>query len=181
MSKSFTTAETMLNARTMRQWLWDSLGRDPEVVAKHMTACASKSALGLVEDFGIPRDRLFEFWDWVRPHCSDGVPGRVRRADVMCEACSKARRCEIQVNLSSGSSPPVSVLHHKQVGGRYSVCASPGALPISIKFGFGVFSKFLEGKEALLSNALQSHRPIRPDVPLNVMVPQALGRSTGTS
>lgn len=33
-SKSFTTAETMLNARTMRQWLWDKMGTGPEVAAK---------------------------------------------------------------------------------------------------------------------------------------------------
>ena len=30
-SKTFTTAETMLNARTMRQWLWDAMGTDPQV------------------------------------------------------------------------------------------------------------------------------------------------------
>jgi hypothetical protein len=64
-SKSFTTAETMLNARTMRQWLWDTMGTGPEVAAKHMAACASASAAPLVLEFGIPHDRLFEFWDWV--------------------------------------------------------------------------------------------------------------------
>jgi len=30
-SKSFTTAETMLNARTMRQWLWENMGQHPDV------------------------------------------------------------------------------------------------------------------------------------------------------
>jgi len=64
-SKTFTTAETMLNARTMRQWLWDHLGKDPKVVAKHMAACSSITALDKVTEFGIPEDRLFEFWDWV--------------------------------------------------------------------------------------------------------------------
>jgi len=64
-SKTFTTAETMLNARTMRQWLWDHLGKDPEVVGKHMAAIASISSLEKVVEFGIPENRLFEFWDWV--------------------------------------------------------------------------------------------------------------------
>jgi glucose-6-phosphate isomerase len=46
-SKTFTTAETMLNARTMRQWLWDRMSvgcPSPEVTARHMVACASESA-----------------------------------------------------------------------------------------------------------------------------------------
>jgi len=64
-SKTFTTAETMLNARTMRQWLHDHLGNDPEVISRHMCAVASSSAQARVVGFGIPEDRLFEFWDWV--------------------------------------------------------------------------------------------------------------------
>jgi glucose-6-phosphate isomerase len=62
-SKTFTTAETMLNARTMRQWLWDFMGNDKDVVRHHMVACASTSAMAEVERFGI--DRLFRFWDFV--------------------------------------------------------------------------------------------------------------------
>lgn len=62
----FTTAETMLNARTMRQWLWDFMGNDKEVVRKHMVACASISAKDKVEEFGIDTDKyFFRFWDWV--------------------------------------------------------------------------------------------------------------------
>ena len=65
-SKTFTTAETMLNARTMRQWLWDFMGNDPGVVQKHMVACASISSKEKVEDFGIDTNRyFFRFWDWV--------------------------------------------------------------------------------------------------------------------
>lgn len=65
-SKTFTTAETMLNARTMRQWLWDFMGDDKEVVQKHMVACASISAKDKVEEFGIDTDNyFFRFWDWV--------------------------------------------------------------------------------------------------------------------
>ena len=65
-SKTFTTAETMLNARTMRQWLWDFMGNDKEVVRKHFVACASTSATDNVEKFGIDTEnRFFRFWDWV--------------------------------------------------------------------------------------------------------------------
>jgi len=65
-SKTFTTAETMLNARTMRQWLWDFMGNDKEVVKKHVVACASISAIDKVAEFGINTDEyFFRFWDWV--------------------------------------------------------------------------------------------------------------------
>ena len=65
-SKTFTTAETMLNARTMRQWLWDFMGNDPNVVRKHMVACASTSATKEVQTFGIDSDTgLFRFWDFI--------------------------------------------------------------------------------------------------------------------
>jgi len=65
-SKTFTTAETMLNARTMRQWLWDFMGNDKEVVRKHMVACASVSATDKVKEFGIDTENyFFRFWDWV--------------------------------------------------------------------------------------------------------------------
>mmetsp|Transcript_6077 Transcript_6077/g.12533 ORF Transcript_6077/g.12533 Transcript_6077/m.12533 type:complete len:804 (+) Transcript_6077:143-2554(+) len=65
-SKTFTTAETMLNARTMRQWLWDFMGNDREVVRKHMVACASLSSTDKVQEFGIDTEsRFFRFWDFV--------------------------------------------------------------------------------------------------------------------
>lgn len=65
-SKTFTTAETMLNARTMRQWLWDFMGDDKEVVRKHVVACASITSKELVSDFGIDTENyFFRFWDWV--------------------------------------------------------------------------------------------------------------------
>ena len=67
-SKTFTTAETMLNARTMRQWLWDSMNSgqpNNNVTAAHVVACASESARHHVRAFGIDDDHLFTFWDWV--------------------------------------------------------------------------------------------------------------------
>lgn len=60
-SKTFTTAETMLNARTMREWIVDALGKD--AVAKHMIAVSTN--LDAVSKFGIDPENTFGFWDWV--------------------------------------------------------------------------------------------------------------------
>uniref|UniRef100_A0A803PNJ7 Glucose-6-phosphate isomerase n=1 Tax=Cannabis sativa TaxID=3483 RepID=A0A803PNJ7_CANSA len=60
-SKTFTTAETMLNARTLREWISAALG--PSAVAKHMVAVSTN--LALVEKFGIDPNNAFAFWDWV--------------------------------------------------------------------------------------------------------------------
>lgn len=60
-SKTFTTAETMLNARTVRQWISQALGQ--EAVSKHMVAVST--SLELVEKFGIDPTNAFGFWDWV--------------------------------------------------------------------------------------------------------------------
>ena len=61
-SKTFTTLETMTNAREVRRWLVDALG-DAAAVARHMVA-VSTNAEGVVA-FGIDPDNMFEFWDWV--------------------------------------------------------------------------------------------------------------------
>jgi glucose-6-phosphate isomerase len=60
-SKTFTTAETMLNARTVRAWLVKKLG--VKAVAKHMVAVSTN--LKDVEAFGIDPANAFGFWDWV--------------------------------------------------------------------------------------------------------------------
>lgn len=60
-SKTFTTAETLANARSARQWLSDKLPE--EAVAKHFAAVTAKP--DLAKKFGIPANRVFEFWDWV--------------------------------------------------------------------------------------------------------------------
>lgn len=60
-SKTFTTAETMLNARTLRTWITSALGS--EAVSKHMVAVSTN--LKLVKEFGIDPNNAFAFWDWV--------------------------------------------------------------------------------------------------------------------
>ncbi|MCP9237609.1 glucose-6-phosphate isomerase [Lewinella sp. JB7] len=61
-SKTFTTQETMTNARSARQWFLEQ-GGSQEDVAKHFVAL-STNAEG-VKDFGIAEDNMFGFWDWV--------------------------------------------------------------------------------------------------------------------
>ncbi len=60
-SKTFTTVETMTNAKTARKWVQDALGPD---AVKHQF-CAVSTALDKVAAFGIQPDRVFGFWDWV--------------------------------------------------------------------------------------------------------------------
>ena len=62
-SKTFTTLETMTNARSARDWSLAGLGGEEEAVAKHFVA-VSTNAEG-VSEFGIDTDNMFGFWDWV--------------------------------------------------------------------------------------------------------------------
>ncbi|HLF21137.1 MAG TPA: glucose-6-phosphate isomerase [Aestuariivirga sp.] len=60
-SKTFTTIETMTNARTARKWIAGRLGE--AAVGAHFAAIST--AIDKVKAFGIPEDRIFGFWDWV--------------------------------------------------------------------------------------------------------------------
>jgi glucose-6-phosphate isomerase len=62
-SKTFTTLETMTNARTAREWALAGLGGDQAAVAKHFVA-VSTNAEGVAE-FGIDTANMFGFWEWV--------------------------------------------------------------------------------------------------------------------
>ncbi len=61
-SKTFTTQETLINARSARAWCVQALGNE-EAVAKHFAAVSTNTAE--VEKFGIDTANMFEFWDWV--------------------------------------------------------------------------------------------------------------------
>ncbi len=61
-SKTFTTQETLMNARTARSWLVQKLG-DEAAVPKHFVAVSS--ATEEVKKFGIDPNNMFVFWDWV--------------------------------------------------------------------------------------------------------------------
>ncbi|MGH9445641.1 MAG: glucose-6-phosphate isomerase [Terriglobia bacterium] len=61
-SKTFTTLETMTNARTAREWTLATLG-DEKAVARHFVAVSTNRAE--VQKFGIDTANMFGFWDWV--------------------------------------------------------------------------------------------------------------------
>ncbi len=61
-SKTFTTQETMTNAFTAREWFLQS-ARDPIHVSKHFVAISTNRAK--VVEFGIGKENMFVFWDWV--------------------------------------------------------------------------------------------------------------------
>ena len=60
-SKTFTTIETLTNARTCRKWLVDALGE--HAVSKHFVAVSTNAKE--VAKFGIDTENMFEFWDFV--------------------------------------------------------------------------------------------------------------------
>jgi glucose-6-phosphate isomerase len=62
-SKTFTTLETMTNARTAREWALAGLGGDEAAVAKHFVAVSTNAEE--VSKFGIDTDNMFGFWEWV--------------------------------------------------------------------------------------------------------------------
>jgi glucose-6-phosphate isomerase len=62
-SKTFTTLETMTNARTARAWALAGLGGDESAVARHFVAVSTNAKE--VEAFGIDTANMFGFWDWV--------------------------------------------------------------------------------------------------------------------
>src|SRR5438132_3653581 len=62
-SKTFTTLETMTNARTARNWSLAGLGGDEKSVARHFVAVSTNAAE--VAKFGVDTANMFGFWDWV--------------------------------------------------------------------------------------------------------------------
>lgn len=60
-SKTFTTIETLTNAKTCRKWLIDALGE--HATSKHFVAVSTNAKE--VEKFGIDVENMFEFWDFV--------------------------------------------------------------------------------------------------------------------
>jgi glucose-6-phosphate isomerase len=59
-SKTFTTQETMANATTAREWLRVALG---DGAGSHFVAVSAAAAVA--QEFGVPADQVFGFWDWV--------------------------------------------------------------------------------------------------------------------
>jgi glucose-6-phosphate isomerase len=62
-SKTFTTLETMTNARTAREWLLNGVKGEEGAIAKHFVAVSTNAKE--VAKFGIDTANMFGFWDWV--------------------------------------------------------------------------------------------------------------------
>ncbi len=62
-SKTFTTQETMTNARTARAALLKAVGGDEKAIARHFAALSTN--IPAVKEFGIDPQNAFAFWDWV--------------------------------------------------------------------------------------------------------------------
>ena len=61
-SKTFTTQETITNANSAKEWFLKS-AKDKKFVANHFIALSTNAKL--VEEFGIDKENMFAFWDWV--------------------------------------------------------------------------------------------------------------------
>jgi len=62
-SKTFTTLETLTNARSARDWLLRGLGGDERAIPRHFAAVSTNAEA--VAAFGIDTAQMFGFWDWV--------------------------------------------------------------------------------------------------------------------
>lgn len=62
-SKTFTTQETMTNAHSTRSWFLDKTANNTAAIAKHFIALSTNTQA--VEAFGIARENMFAFWDFV--------------------------------------------------------------------------------------------------------------------
>ena len=69
-SKTFTTQETLTNARTARAWSVQGMGGDEKSVAKHFVAVSTNAKE--VASFGIDTANMFGLWDWVGGRYSMG-------------------------------------------------------------------------------------------------------------
>lgn len=61
-TKTFSTQETLLNAKTARRWFVENAGEDADVGAHFIAASTNRKA---AMDFGIREENVFEFWAWV--------------------------------------------------------------------------------------------------------------------
>ncbi|WP_405278377.1 glucose-6-phosphate isomerase [Cobetia sp. Ld8] len=61
-TKTFSTQETLLNAKTARRWFLEHAGQDADVGAHFVAASTNRKA---AKEFGIREENVFEFWAWV--------------------------------------------------------------------------------------------------------------------
>lgn len=62
-SKTFTTQETLCNAKVAKDWLLNTADNPSEAILRHFIAVTAKPERAL--EFGIAKDNIYPFWDWV--------------------------------------------------------------------------------------------------------------------
>ena len=91
-SKTFTTQETMVNARSARAWFLET-AQDERAIARHFVALSTNARE--VPAFGIAPENMFVFWDWVGGRyslCSSiGLPVALAVGFDRSRSCSTAR------------------------------------------------------------------------------------------
>ncbi|PPD80550.1 hypothetical protein GOBAR_DD22520 [Gossypium barbadense] len=163
-SKTFTTAETMLNARTLREWISSALG--PSAVAKHMVAVSTN----LTQEFNtvLPNDNTSTEVQQPLGQGKQQIQVYSRRnrspeTDTAVPITSPTEDCsEAEVPPPSpsiylpialvekfGIDPNNAFAFWDWVGGRYSVCSAVGVLPLSLQYGFSIVEKFLKGASSI--------------------------------
>ena len=128
-SKTFTTAETMLNARTVRQWLWDRMAPHPDPDPEKTTAAGGG---GSIELGGAD--------------AADAAGAAValaarRRAVTACHVVACASSSAGAKVEAFGVAKARSFQFWDWVGGRFSVCSAAGLVPLSLAFGFDLMKE----------------------------------------
>ncbi len=95
-SKTFTTQETLTNAKSVRAWIEQAVGKR---VGEHFAAVTANVAAA--HAFGITDERIFEFWDWVGAiRCGPLWACRLRWrwAWMNSRRCAKARATWMRIS-----------------------------------------------------------------------------------
>ena len=112
-SKTFTTVETLTNARTARDWLLAGLGADEAAVAKHFVAVSTNAAK--VAEFGIDTENMFGFWDW--------VGGRYSVDSAIGLSCCWRSGPTASASSSPGSAPSTSTSAERRSSATSPCCS----------------------------------------------------------
>ncbi|KAJ9567294.1 hypothetical protein OSB04_003260 [Centaurea solstitialis] len=152
-SKTFTTAETMLNARTLREWISSALG--PQAVSKHMVAVSTNLKIHKGEDSTLRRavDQRYMLCICsvysVANTYTYMYPAKECRSILMVGCCGYIQKNIQELVEKFGIDPNNAFAFWDWVGGRYSVCSAVGVLPLSLQYGFSVVETFLKGARSI--------------------------------
>ncbi len=140
-SKTFTTSETMQNAKALQAWLAKSVGADKAL--SHMVALTA--APDVARAFGIDDARIFRFWDWVGGRVSItsviGLPAMIAMgADAFRDFLAGARAMDQHFrDAPLRHNMPVLMAAMDVWNGNFMGAATRAVLPYAEKLGEWVF------------------------------------------